>query len=90
MSNPNDTMTPERDEQPADSALSASPCSVTAEDLAKAILDCAEEELQARLSGMDNGFDHPNAQILFGRAKALAQKFNSQNTEDRRASQTND
>lgn len=59
--------------------LNQSSDSVSAEDVAKAILDCAEEELQARLSGMTNGFDHPNAQILFGRAKAMAQEFISQN-----------
>lgn len=44
----------------------------TADDLIDAVLACAEEERQARLSGLENGFDHPNACVLFGFAKGIA------------------
>ena len=44
----------------------------TADDLIDAVLACAEEELQGRLSGLENGFDHPNACALFGFAKGIA------------------
>lgn len=44
----------------------------TAKDLVEAVLACSEEELQSRLSGMNNGFDHPNTLVLFGKAKAIA------------------
>lgn len=42
------------------------------DDLIKAVLDCANEELSARLSGLENGFEHPNTLALFGRAKGIA------------------
>lgn len=59
-----------------DGASSPVPCSA---DLIQAVLDCANEELQARLSGLENGFDHPNALVLFGRAKAIAMHLYEQN-----------
>lgn len=52
----------------------------TVDDLIDAVLACAEEELKARLSGLNNGFDHPNACVLFGRAKGIALHLHSTHT----------
>lgn len=48
------------------------PLAPSAGDLVQAVLDCAEEELQARLSGLESGFEHPSVRALFDKAHAIA------------------